>query len=331
MASLQDVYAPIQKELRDVERIIKDSLTKGSVPEIRRINQILVKSPGKRLRPAMAILSAFACMGERRKRNDAQYRSIANAAAAIELIHMSTLVHDDVMDSSLVRHGKQTINALHGDNVAICAGDYLLARAFMLLGKAGNAKLMESASCAVKDVCEGQVLQIRKRHDTSMTIKEYGSIIDRKTAALFKAACESGEIASGTKRSVLSSFGFCFGRGFQMIDDYLDIVSDEKTLGKQPGENIRTGELTLPALLLLRSVPKQSRVSLAKRCMEDIGTLRKMMQQHGVGQRVQERVQKEMAKAKRALDGVPPSPYKDSFYHLIELSVSRLRHGQCDA
>ena len=324
MATLQDVYRPVRKEMEDVERIIAASLSEGTVPELRKITRALRASPGKRLRPAMVLLSAHA--GAYRRRNDGRGRreSIAKTAAAVELIHVSTLVHDDVMDASLLRHRKPTVNALHGDNVAICAGDYLLARAFMLLAETGNPALIGIASRAVKDVCEGQVLQVWRR-GKAMGLKEYDAIIDRKTAALFRAACGMGACAAGLEGSALPFFGFHFGRGFQMIDDYLDIVSDEKTLGKRPGENIRQGELTLPALLLLQQVPKASRASTAGRCMEDMRLLRRMIAMRHVGESVRKAVNEEMRKAEQALDSLPASPCRQALHQLLDLSVSRLK------
>lgn len=327
MATLQEIYRPVRKGMRDAERIIASSLSTGTVPELRDINRALLASPGKRLRPAMVLLSAHACAYRRRtnrvgRREDRG--NVAKTAAAVELIHVSTLVHDDVMDDSLLRHRKPTINALHGDNVAICAGDYLLARAFMLLAETGNPALIGIASRAVKDVCEGQVLQVWRR-GKAMSLKEYDAIIDRKTAALFRAACEMGACAAGQEGSALPSFGFRFGRGFQMIDDYLDIVSDEKTLGKRPGENIRAGELTLPVLLLLQQVPKMSRAPAAGRCMRDMRFLRRMMGEGNIRQRVREAVQQEMRKAEQALDTFSSSPYRQALHRLLDLSAARLK------
>ena len=324
MATLDEIYKPIQAEMREVNQVIASSLMTDTVREMKEINSLLLRSPGKRLRPAMVILCAHASLANGRRINGEQKRIITNTAAAFELIHMATLVHDDVMDASMVRHKKPTINAAYDDNMAICTGDFLFSRAFHLLSMTKNPTLLEIASLAVKEVCEGQILQVWRRHDLGMGMKDYDAIINKKTASLFMAACTAGTIASGRK-CLLPSFGFHFGRGFQMIDDYLDIISDEKTLGKRPGENLRAGELTIPILLLLQSTPKSSRSSLAKRCMKDMGLLKRMLAEKSIGRQVKGLVGKEMRRAEQALDALHQSPHSAALHGLLDHSVSHLK------
>ncbi len=324
MLALENAYGSIKKELALVESLITDSLAKGTVSEIRKINRILLRSQGKRLRPAMIILSAYASKPKSNKNNAKLKRRIIMTAAAFELIHMATLVHDDVMDSSLVRHRKPTINAVFGENVSICAGDFLFAKAIQLLASQGDTRLIETASLALKEVCEGQILQLWRRHDFGMGMQDYMAIINKKTAALFSASCAAGAQLMGTK-DILSQFGLHYGRAFQMIDDYLDIASDEKTLGKKPGENLRAGELTLPMLLLFQELPSRSRAAVAKKCMKDADYLKKMLMENNIGHRVREQVRREMRKAEKALDSAADSPYRTALHRLMDIALSRLK------
>src|SRR3989338_4488593 len=323
MVSLDSIYSPIRKDMGKIEDLIKTALLDDTVREFREIHSLLANSPGKRLRPAIVALCAYASIPKARITPQIREK-MRRTAAAFEIIHMATLVHDDVMDSSLLRHKKPTINAGYDDNIAICSGDFLFARALDLLSKANDSRITSIAAKATKEVCEGQVLQVWRRHDFGMSMKDYDAIINRKTAALFGAACEAGGLCAG-KKGRLSLFGIHFGRGFQMIDDYLDIISDEKTLGKRPGENLRAGELTLPVMLLLQAIPHSKRPPFAKKCMKDMGFLKKSLLEKQTGARVRVLVAKEMRSAEQSLDALPKSPYLDSLHGLLDLSISRLK------
>lgn len=320
---LRDLYAPIGKELALVEVLIKHTIGEVIDPNLKRINSLLLQSKGKRLRVAFVILSAYAGNEKTSRKN---VNALIKTAAAFELIHMATLVHDDVMDKNEVRHGKPTINKQYGNASAIGVGDFLFASAFNLISQTSNIALMGIASKAIADVCEGQIYQLSRRGSKNLTLKEGYLIIEKKTAALFAAACEAGSVIAGCSkdgREKAKEFGRHFGIAFQLVDDYADIMGSEKMLGKKPGENLHEGEATIPILMLIKKASPIDRKGIvgamfSKKCL---GIVKNAFILYGIHEDVNMAVKDELKNAaKNAISTVG----KDNRYSLSLLGIFSL-------
>ena len=264
MMQLKEIYQPIKKELREVERVLGASLGQTNNESILKLNRFLLESPGKRLRPALVILSAKASVNRKPQFPEQQ---LINIASSIELIHMASLIHDDVIDHSDKRHHNETVNSRWGQDVSITLGDYLYSLAFELISHCSNTDILNCISSATKAMCEGELLQVMERDNISLMKERYMVIIKKKTASLFAASCKVGAIASNSSqpiRNALTRYGLNFGIAFQMIDDCLDLMGQEFSLGKAPGQDINVGEVTLPILNLLKSVSGSQRRKLKK-------------------------------------------------------------------
>lgn len=262
---LKEIYRPIQKELKEVENVLELSLSGSKNASILKVNRFILQSSGKRLRPALVILSAKATRSGRTPAAPAS--RLIKVAAAIELIHMASLIHDDVIDHSHKRHHNQTVNSRWGEDVSITLGDYLYSLAFELISGCDNPDILSCISSATKAMCEGELMQVLERDNLSLLKEKYMVIIKKKTASLFSASCQVGALASNSSRPIQNAFnhyGLNFGIAFQMIDDYLDLIGQEFTLGKSPGQDISAGEVTLPLLNLLQSVGPGQRYRLKR-------------------------------------------------------------------
>ncbi|OGX23640.1 MAG: hypothetical protein A3J51_06900 [Omnitrophica WOR_2 bacterium RIFCSPHIGHO2_02_FULL_45_21] len=259
---LKEIYKPIRRELDQVEKVLEVSLKETKNESILKLNRFLLKSPGKRLRPAMLILSAKATVG---RSPEVISRQLINLACAIELIHMASLIHDDVIDHSLLRHNNPTVNSRWGADVSIALGDYLYSLAFKLIATCNNTDILDCISSATKSMCEGELTQVVERDNFSLLKERYIMIVKKKTASLFAASCQAGAILSDSPRplqNALKAYGLNFGVAFQIIDDYLDIAAPKSRLGKSPGQDIAVGEMTLPLLDLLKFSSKNKRYRL---------------------------------------------------------------------
>ena len=243
-----DKYPEIGKKLEKVEEIIEKNLKSRSKP----LEELLqsLSTGGKRLRPAFTILSAG--FGKHQK------DKIYEAAAGIELLHMATLVHDDIIDEAEMRRGKTTANSLYGDKMSVYVGDYLLSRAVLLLSRTLPDDRLESIARGLKSICEAEVEQFFSRFNLDISLFQYLKRIGRKTSALFAFSCGEGAYLSGCSENVrrnLVKFGFYFGMAFQMYDDILNIAGDASETGKPRGNDIKEGIITIPFILALRKNP----------------------------------------------------------------------------
>ncbi|ANX02408.1 heptaprenyl diphosphate synthase [Thermoclostridium stercorarium subsp. leptospartum DSM 9219] len=245
---LWDNYPEIKQKLAKVEEIIQKSLRCRSKPFEEFLHTL--SSGGKRLRPAFTILAA----GFGKQENEKIY----DAAAGIEILHMATLVHDDVIDDADTRRGKATANKLYGDKIAVYMGDFLLTRAVLLLSKSLPEDRLEKIAGGLKSICEAEIEQFFSRFDLSISLFTYLKRIARKTSALFAFSCGEGAFLSGCDEKVqknLVKFGFYFGMAFQMYDDVMNLVGDEAKTGKPRGNDIKEGIITIPLIIALRKNP----------------------------------------------------------------------------
>jgi octaprenyl-diphosphate synthase len=240
------VFERISGSLELVERALREQLS-SEAELVGLLGDHVFSSGGKRLRPALLLLTAELCgyTGPRR----------IQIAAALEMLHTATLLHDDVVDTSELRRGRPSANAIWGNRRAVLGGDFFYARASSMIVEDGDLGILESFASTIRLMAEGELLQLQRSFDASVTESHYYDVIDRKSATLLKTACEAGAILGGVTRAELrrvASFGRELGLAFQLKDDALDYDTNATTLGKIRYADLREGKVTLPLLLTLK-------------------------------------------------------------------------------
>jgi len=241
-----DALSRIAGDLALVERCMREQLESQS-PLVGALGDHVLGSGGKRMRPALLLLAAELCdyTGPRR----------IQVGAAVELLHTATLLHDDVVDLSPLRRGQPSANALWGNRRAVLGGDFLYARASSMIVEDGDLDILWIFANTIRSMAEGELLQLERSFDPSITEAHYYAVIERKSAVLLSAACEAGSILGGVTRAErrrLAEFGRELGLAFQLRDDALDYEDREADLGKRPYDDLREGKVTLPLLLALK-------------------------------------------------------------------------------
>lgn len=310
--------ALIGSELDAVERRLTE-LLRSQEPLLTDIADYLVHSGGKRVRPAVTIIAFRTCGGE-------DIGPVVDAAAALELIHSATLLHDDIIDGSGVRRGKASALRRYGLGNTLVTGDFLFSRAFQVCGQFDKI-LIEWAAEACISLTEGEVLQSRFRRHPAATVEDYMEIITRKTACLFATGARTGAYLAGAASehlAAMSECGFQVGLTFQMIDDVLDIASDEAKLGKPIGIDLRDGNPSLPIVLAVQDDPEVRRVFEDEAPAESAiaGALRRIRQSN-VLDRVRHLASEHADRARAALRTLPESAYREHFIELIDQLVAR--------
>ncbi|MCE2926785.1 MAG: polyprenyl synthetase family protein [Rickettsiales bacterium] len=240
--TLNALYGLVRDDLKRVDQLIMTRVA-NDVPLIGEIAHHIVASGGKRIRPALTLISAQLC-GYRGDQHIA-------LATAIEFIHTATLLHDDVVDESKLRRGLATANEMFGNKASVLVGDFLLSQAFQIMVEDGSLRVLQILSDASAVIAKGEVMQLMTEGEPATDVQDYLKVIHAKTAELFAAACELGAVASGQSGYdiKLRQFGTHIGMAFQLIDDVLDYIADEQTLGKTIGDDFREGKVTLPIIL----------------------------------------------------------------------------------
>jgi len=250
-----ELFNVIKDDLVNVEKELK----KVVVTEDRLLTETsahLLNAGGKRLRPAFALVAGKTC--------DYNLDKLIPLAAALELIHMASLVHDDVIDASYTRRGIPTVKANWGDQVSIYTGTYLFAQSLILIDRCDNPVISRILADISVKMCEGEIQQIVSSHDAGQTIKDYFFRIKRKTALLISASCELGAVACGAPEfhvKALARYGYYLGMAFQIGDDILDFTASQQQLGKPVGSDLRQGIVTLPAIFALNKSPDRDRLA----------------------------------------------------------------------
>ena len=240
----KSLYEPLKNELQQIEEALKDSID-AEHPIFRKSSLQLIEAGGKRIRPVFVLLSS-----QFGKENRSQ-KAIKSVAVALELIHMATLVHDDVVDDATLRRGHPTIKHTYDNRIAMYTGDYILARALEVVTTIEDAELHQVLSKTLVKVVEGEFDQLRDQYNLQQNLRTYLQRIKRKTALLIATSCKLGAIAAGAKREHvrhLYQYGYYVGMSFQIIDDILDITASPEQLGKPTGSDLLQGNITLPVL-----------------------------------------------------------------------------------
>jgi len=317
----QDFFGPIKRELQKVEgELIRTIDT--SQPVLREASGHLIHAGGKRLRPAFVLL-AGGCFTSR-------LETLIPMAVALELVHMATLVHDDVIDNSLSRRGRDTVKARFGNRISIYSGDYILAKALNIVGGYNRADVVAIVSNVSVKVCEGEIVQLQTCFDVEQGVRQYLHRIERKTALLMSLGCELGALlaeASTAMVSAMRRFGYNLGMSFQITDDILDFTADENILGKPTGSDIRQGVITLPALYALRNSPAASALreilSSPERVAASAEEALAIVRASGGIEYSQQLAEKYILKAHKMLDLVPDTPARDSLRQIADFISER--------
>jgi len=312
---LWDNYPEIKRKLEKVENIIERNLKCRSKP-LEELLQTL-SGGGKMLRPAFTVISSHFS----RQWNDKIYE----AAAGIEILHMATLVHDDVIDEAGMRRGKPTVNSIYGDKMSVYVGDYLLSKAVLLLSGTLPEDRLEKIAGALKSICEAEIEQFFSRFNPDVSLVTYLKRIGRKTAALFAFSCGEGAFLSGCGENVqrnLVKFGFCFGMAFQMYDDILNLVGDTGETGKPKGNDIKEVIITIPFILTLRKnaeFAKLARELMSEKTIKD-SDIRKLTDEiisSGGIDDTRAWIDRYLQKARTALEPLPDIREKEIFHDIM--------------
>jgi len=319
-----EVFQLIQSELASVQSELQRDL-QSNVQVISRIGSYILEAGGKRVRPALLLLSARAVNPQELRPGTIQL------AAVIELIHTATLVHDDIIDDADTRRGRPSVNASWGNEITVLVGDWLYMTAFQKTLDQRNFEILDILTNLTRRMTEGELLQLVHRGNTEITETEHLDIVRAKTAYLFSAAAEIGAILGGAtaeEQAALREYGLNIGIAFQLIDDLLDFTASESRLGKPVASDLRDGKLTLPAIWLMQRGTERDREHVRSIVGEGFGGISPEEITEGL-QRYEllEKAHSEAEQyAERALDAasiLPRSPYRDALVQIAGFIVNR--------
>ncbi len=308
------------EDMSSVNSIIRDSLDSGVVL-IRQISEYIIGSGGKRLRPMLVILASQAC---RYRGNDH-----LKLAAIIEFIHTATLLHDDVVDDSDMRRGKESAHAVWGNAASVLVGDFLYSRSFQMMVGVGSMRVMEVLANTTNTIAEGEVEQLLNMHDPEVSQERYYSVIEKKTARLFEAACQLGAVLAGREdlENALATFGRELGTAFQVTDDVLDYMAEAETLGKNSGDDLAEGKATLPLILCREQADAEARrmidESIRNGGRDQFQQITSLIRDSGALDQARKVAQDRADAALAAIAPLAPSPWKDAMEQLARYSVLR--------
>lgn len=319
-AKLEDLYQGIFPYLLQTERALQDVATrgKGLIPEI---IQYVVQAGGKRLRPALVVLSA--------QLGGSHTDDAITVGAAAELIHLATLVHDDIVDKAVLRHQKPTATVEFGPEVAILLGDYLFVEAFSLLSRLNDPVLLDLFARSTRTMCQGEINQVRRRFQLDLSLSEYLSFIDNKTATLMDASMRGGaRLARLSTEQVtsLGHYGWNLGMAFQIIDDALDLVGEEEVTGKTLRTDLSNGKLTLPLIYLRDKLSEADRSKFLAALRDgDVSTVINWVKDSGAIREGLRQAATFANQAKGALQTFPDSTPKAVLQGIADYIVVRAR------
>ncbi|MFQ3195216.1 MAG: octaprenyl-diphosphate synthase [Colwellia sp.] len=320
---IKNIQTLAQKDMTAVNDIIYSQIN-SDVALINQLGVYIVNAGGKRMRPMLTVLAAraFGYQGE-------EHISIA---AIIEFIHTATLLHDDVVDESNMRRGRETANALFGNSASVLVGDFLYTRSFQMMTQLGNMRIMDILSDATNIVAEGEVLQLMNCNDPDTTEESYFEVIYCKTAKLFEAATRLAAVIAGqdeTTEKAMQEYGKYLGTAFQLVDDIMDYTADAKAMGKNIGDDLAEGKPTLPLIYAMQhgnAQQKQLIRDAIEHCngMEHLDEILAAMEQTGSLVYTQKKAELEADKAISALHILPESEHKQALISLAHIAANRM-------
>jgi len=323
VGALDRLLAATADEMGKVNALIL-SRAESHVEMVPQLARYLIEAGGKRLRPMLTVAAAL-LFG---KADGAQ----TNYAAAVEFMHNATLLHDDVVDDSDMRRGRPAARIIWGNPASVLVGDFLLGQAFLMMVETGKLDALGVLAKAATIIAEGEVFQLSKAKDVTTSEADYGEVIKAKTATLFQAAAEVGAIAGGadeTGRAAMRTYGLELGLAFQIVDDVLDYRGESGAMGKNTGDDLREGKMTLPVILTLREANPAEREIIAA-SLGNVDTSESalaqviaIMERHNAFGRSVEQARAHVGRARAALAGVPQSEMRNILSDIAEFYVSR--------
>jgi len=318
---LNAVQQLIDDDMQAVDTLIKERL-QSDVVLVNQLGHYIVNSGGKRLRPMLHLLCAKA-MGYEGHHH-------LSLAAIVEFIHTATLLHDDVVDGSDLRRGKDTANALWGNEASVLVGDFLYSRAFQMMVEPGSMRIMEILASATNTIAEGEVMQLMNVHDADTTEENYLEVIHCKTAKLFEASARLGAVicdASEEQEQAMADYGMYLGTAFQLIDDVLDYSASSEELGKNIGDDLAEGKPTLPLIYAMRNgTPEQAaliRKAIETGGLDQIDAIQAAVESSGGIAYTADAAKQASQNAINAISILPTSNYREALETLAEFAVTR--------
>ena len=321
MQNFSEIHALMKSDLVMMDEILVNRLD-SNVDLISQMSQYIINSGGKRIRPLLLLLCARAT----NYKGDYHY----SMAVVIELIHTATLLHDDVVDGSSTRRGQETANELWGNAPSVLVGDFLYSRAFEIMVEPNSMQIMKILSKATNQISEGEVLQLLNIKNANVSQSEYFEVIERKTACLFKAACQIAGILSESDKDIinaLGSFGMHLGNAFQIIDDTLDYESNSSVIGKEVGDDLSEGKVTLPMIYALENTKGSEKETLSNAITNadssNIDNIVNILLSVNAFEYSRKVAKNESNLALKSLEIIPNSKYRSALKLLCELSLDR--------
>ncbi|RZO22788.1 MAG: octaprenyl diphosphate synthase [SAR92 clade bacterium] len=309
----------VEDEFSAVNQLIVNRL-QSDVGLVESIGHYIVEAGGKRLRPLVVLLSALA--------NDYKETDHLKMAAVIEFIHTATLLHDDVVDVSNLRRGRETANAQWGNAPSVLVGDFIYSRAFQILVEMANLPIMSVMANATNVISEGEVQQMANAGNPEVTEDIYRQVIYRKTAKLFEASAQVGACLAGTNEDNMIVYGKHLGMAFQIADDVLDYQGDIAVTGKNIGSDLAEGKMTLPLIYARDNSDSNSanliRKAIADKSADEFSAILEVVNTSGGLSYSRDQAAKEVEYAKNTLKEMPDSQYKNELLNLADFSISRV-------
>ncbi|WP_227496568.1 octaprenyl diphosphate synthase [Massilia litorea] len=316
-----NITQSIAADMDAVNTVIRQRLH-SEVSLVNQIAEYIISAGGKRIRPVLVLLLA----------NAYGYKGGAHheLAAVVEFIHTATLLHDDVVDESSMRRGRQTANALFGNAASVLVGDFLYSRSFQMMVSLENMRVMQILSDATNVIAEGEVLQLLNMHDPDVSHESYLKVIRSKTAKLFEAAAELGALVAGASSAQVAAageYGRSLGTAFQLIDDVLDYAGDAAEIGKNVGDDLREGKPTLPLIYLMEHGSPEQR-ELVRTCIEQgdeqhFDAVLSAVTSSGALDYTRREAETAARRAAESIADLPESIYKESLLQLCRFAVDR--------
>ncbi len=320
-AAQNTITQPITADMEAVNTVIRHQLY-SDVPLVNQIAEYIISAGGKRIRPVLVLLVA----------NAYGYRGTHHheLAAVIEFIHTATLLHDDVVDESSLRRGRQTANALFGNAASVLVGDFVYSRAFQMMVAVSDMRVMRILADATNVIAEGEVLQLLNMHDPDVSEARYLQVIRSKTAKLFEAATQLGALIAGATDAEIDAaaeYGRSLGTAFQLVDDVLDYSGDAAAIGKNVGDDLREGKPTLPLIYLMENGSPEQR-ELVRACIENgdekhFDDVLAAITTSGALDYTKREAEKAAQRAIASIAALPDSQFKDSLLKLCAFAVDR--------
>lgn len=319
------IQALVKPDMQAVDDLIKLRL-QSDVVLVNQLSNYIINSGGKRLRPMLALLMARACGYEGENHVD--------VAAIVEFIHTATLLHDDVVDESDMRRGKETANNVWGNQAAVLVGDFLYSRAFEMMVDVNEMRLMSIMAQTTNIIAEGEVLQLLNINDADTSEERYFEVIYSKTAKLFEAACQLGAVLAGLseeQEKSVAQYGVHLGTAFQLVDDILDYIADSEEMGKNVGDDLAEGKPTLPLIYAMKNSSDNDeaedaaliRSAIEEGGLEYIDDVMQIIKKTEAIEYTIEAAKRETLLAIQSLDDLPDNVFKTALVELANYSLSR--------